>query len=213
MSTRQGVAVIVAVLLLVGLVSCAAIRSCKRHRPPVAAAPRQFEKYADELPFKAAREIEHTWWAGDPPYHSWRDLNAAARSGKIVSAPDWLAGSTFCLSQGIGKKDRKHQSLYWMASPEVWEAICELSERTSKASVGQGRFRIESLARCVQYPLGQGSLHSSHNFARAFDVDLDNSGLTLSELTRLHAADWRPRLQSGWGIGCPNDMVFSMLVK
>jgi len=31
--------------------------------------------------------------------------------------------------------------------------------------------------------------------------------------TQGHAADWRPRLQSGWGIGCPNDMVFSMLVK
>ena len=146
------------------------------------------ERFAGETKFRTARATEHTWWAGEGIFQTHDNMVTASDQGWLVAPPAWLKQSCFRLATGIGKRDKSYRSRYLTASPEVWEAIRQLSDALRAEKVSLGRFRLESLARCVSYALGQGSKTSSHNFGGAFDIDLDDTGLSAVELSALHRA-------------------------
>lgn len=144
------------------------------------------EQFEHELSFKNSRRYEHAKWTGKNIFQTHDDLVKAVADIRITAAPRWFSRSCFRLADDIGKADPSYRRQYWTATPEVWVVIHDLSEALRAEKIGSGRFRVDSLVRCVSYPLGQGSKASSHNFGGAFDIDLDS--LDASELAALHRA-------------------------
>lgn len=145
---------------------------------------------AGEVEFEIVQQVEHTlWWTGQPKYKSVKDLMKAYKKGYLIEKPKNLEDFGLKIDEGIGGRDRDNQWVYQTASPAIWGMLIELGSRCQQLN-GEERtvYRIDSLVRCIAYPLGQGAWNTSHNYGGAVDIDLDSSGLNEKQLKNLQIA-------------------------